>query len=239
MYTITLKKGFNLDDAMEILGENALFSSESPGGLDEIVVKDTTFTHLSFIEKVEPYGSEINWEEQWELYGPGFKEGLLTLEVENSSIRMRAGPGFGNLSHPTTCLMLEIMPDYVKNKIVFDIGTGSGVLALAAHSLNAKKVYACDIDDEAVAHAQENAELNQFKIIFDEVPVGADVTLLNMIWSEQKQALESYPDLKGVLISSGILEEGESEYLQFAEEKGWKCEARFVKEGWMAFVFTV
>lgn len=45
--------------------------------------------------------------------------------------------------------------------IVFDVGTGSGVLAVAAAKLGAKKVYAVDIDQTAVRMARENVEINE------------------------------------------------------------------------------
>ena len=180
----------------------------------------------------------IDWEAQWALHAPGFQNGFLEVKVADITFKMKPGPGFGNLSHPTTCLMLELMPALIPGKIVLDIGTGSGILALAACALGAKAVMACDIDPFAIEHAQENASLNNFTLNFD-CKTPPEVTLLNMIWSEQKQALASLPHIKGLLLTSGLLQEQEKEYLHYAKENGWKLLTKKEKEGWLAFLFEM
>ena len=81
-------------------------------------------------------------------------------------LRMVDGPAFGTGLHPTTALCLEALDDELtawppeQPKRVLDVGTGSGVLALAALASGVPRVVAIDIDADAVRIAAENARLN-------------------------------------------------------------------------------
>ncbi len=55
-------------------------------------------------------------------------------------------------------------PETVQNKCVVDIGAGSGIVAIAAAKAGAHKVFACDIDSDALCAAKHNAALNQVEI---------------------------------------------------------------------------
>ena len=124
---------------------------------------------------------------------------------------MKPGPGFGDLSHPTTNLMLKLMPNYVKGKDVIDIGCGSGVLSIAAYLMGARSVRGIDICPEAVTHAQENAQLNRCDISFSTEPltrINNNLILINMISSEQRPVWEGIETCDASLcIASGFLEE--------------------------------
>jgi ribosomal protein L11 methyltransferase len=82
------------------------------------------------------------------------------------ALRMIDGPAFGTGLHPTTVLCLEALDDELtawppdQPKRVLDVGTGSGVLALAALASGVPRVVAIDIDADAVRVAAENARLN-------------------------------------------------------------------------------
>lgn len=230
-----LKPGSNVDFLIETLGDIVLYSVED-GDRVEVFVTDDEASH-PFVEAYEAFVlPEIDWEADWKAHTE-LKEGVLEIPVGDDSIKMRPGPGFGNLTHSTTRLMLEGMEGLCKNKTVFDIGTGSGILALAAKKLGAKKVWAVDIDEGAVQHAKDNAMLNGLEVIFEAPEEEADLVLLNMIFSEQKEALKAYPFKGGKLLTSGLLKEEEKEYLKFAKEMGWKHLLIVEKEGWLSFLF--
>lgn len=82
------------------------------------------------------------------------------------TLRMIDGPAFGTGLHPTTALCLEALDDELtawppdQPKRLLDVGTGSGVLALAALAASVPSVVAIDIDADAVRVAAENARLN-------------------------------------------------------------------------------
>ena len=68
---------------------------------------------------------------------------------------------FGTGSHPTTQLCLAALEDYVQPGMsVADIGTGSGILAIAAAKLGASPVVATDIEPPSVQIAADNAGVN-------------------------------------------------------------------------------
>lgn len=234
MFLIKLKNGFDVDQAvedLEIEGVKVIWSTEEQG-LSEIVVDDI-WGDWPFVQTIESYEPEtVDWEKQWKEFAPAIMEGI---NVGTWMIKMKPGPGFGNLSHPTTVLMLELMEGEVEGKCVVDIGCGSGILGLAAIAMNASEVWAVDIDEQALEHAKANAELNEMTMNFG-IPENGEVFLMNMILSEQKEALKTIP-LQGLLIVSGILDE--KEYLEFAKDKGWKLEKKKEKEGWLAFTFRL
>ena len=142
----------------------------------------------------------IDWDEQWALHAPNFFNGFAHVFLkhygkDDLSFKLAPGAGFGDLSHPTTQLMLHLMPKRITSPII-DIGCGSGVLSLAAKLLGAPEVFGIDISEEAVSHAQENRMLNQLDCIFAKtlprIPQGP-LLLMNMISSEQKVAWEISP----------------------------------------------
>jgi ribosomal protein L11 methyltransferase len=87
-------------------------------------------------------------------------------DADANTLRMIDGPAFGTGLHPTTALCLEALDDELsawppdQPKCVLDVGTGSGVLALAALASGVPSVVAVDIDADAVRVAAENARLN-------------------------------------------------------------------------------
>ena len=90
---------------------------------------------------------------EWEDYHPAFTDQKL--------IRLDPGLAFGTGGHTTTQLVLLAMERaIVKPMSVLDVGTGSGILAIAASKLGASHVLGTDISDEAVTAAKENIALN-------------------------------------------------------------------------------
>ena len=69
---------------------------------------------------------------------------------------------FGSGAHATTQLMLKLMKSCINhNQKILDIGTGSGILSIAAAKLGVSKIFACDIDPVAVFTAKVNASINK------------------------------------------------------------------------------
>jgi ribosomal protein L11 methyltransferase len=80
---------------------------------------------------------------------------------ERIVIRIEPGMAFGTGTHETTRLCLEAIEKHFGGASFLDVGTGTGILAIAAAKLNpAARVEACDTDAEAVGIARENARLN-------------------------------------------------------------------------------
>ena len=114
--------------------------------------------------------AETDWSENWKKYYKPFRAGR-HLVVKPSWEKWDAQPGdlivemdpgmaFGTGTHETTALCVEMMEEYYRGGRLVDVGTGSGILAIAAARLGAEKITAVDIDPDAVRVAQENAALN-------------------------------------------------------------------------------
>lgn len=85
-----------------------------------------------------------------------------TPESDELIIELDPGRAFGTGSHPTTSLCLKLMEENIKEgDSVIDVGTGSGILMIAADRLGASEIYGTDIDELAVESAKENLELNK------------------------------------------------------------------------------
>ncbi|HEX2579323.1 MAG TPA: 50S ribosomal protein L11 methyltransferase [Rhabdochlamydiaceae bacterium] len=189
------------------------------------------------------------WGKQWELFAPNFKNGKAHIDLTPyrcpEILQLYPGPGFGDLSHPTTRIVLTLMQPYIENQTILDIGCGSGILSLAAAAMGASKVYGYDIDPEAVEHAKKNATLSRFqkKIHFSanapqKIPA---VLLINMISSEQAQAWSAIEDRippSAILITSGILKENAVEYLDWRLRQGWEKQKQLIEKDWIGFVFA-
>ena len=135
-----------------------------------------------------------------------------------------AGPTFGHGGHPTTAMALELLADTVRpGHRVLDVGTGSGVLAVAAAALGAEPVVAIDIDPATVDVALANASSNGVTITVGLVPVSAtpglignhlfDVLVANVLLPAHRELAGSMAGVLapgGVLITAGYLAEDEA-----------------------------
>ncbi len=126
-------------------------------------------------------------------------------------IRLDPGMAFGTGQHPTTLLCLRALEDLLRPGMdVLDLGTGSGILALAAASLGAASVLALDIDPQAAAVARENVRLNGLEAVvrveeggLAEAPTAAfDLAMANI---SAAVIVEGAPALAGVLRPAGVL----------------------------------
>lgn len=259
-----IKDNVTVDDAwqeLEYAGFPLLYSSEDMGGQKEIygylpssLSLEALSGKLASISSISPTTLQIDWTEQWALHSPEFQGGQVQVDLHGLGVKrilyLQPGPGFGDLSHPTTCLVMKLMQRRIRDRHIIDIGTGSGILALTAVAMGAKSVTAIDIEPDALAHAQKNASLNQMagKIHFClpqdfalEKSVSEVVVLMNMIRSEQKQAWESLPalhHLPGESLVSGVLSQEESKYLQQTKAWGWILKEEIEEKGWVAFCFN-
>lgn len=140
-------------------------------------------------------------------------------------LRIDPGMAFGTGGHETTRLCLELLEQVMeKNDLkvapsLLDLGTGSGILAMAASLLGAGRILALDIDPDAVDVARENLVLNQLseRIECGTVPLESlterfDIILANILAEELVRLapfLTERLNSGGALILSGILAEKE------------------------------
>ena len=183
----------------------------------------------------------VNWDEQWALFAENFYDGKAHIDLGKKTLLLAPGPGFGDLSHPTTSLMLEMMHSEVPGESVLDIGTGSGILSLAALLLGARSAHGIDIDPDALLHAKKNNALNGLNARFSKIlpkTLPPSIALMNMILSEQRAAFSPRANQTAKRwITSGILEAQEGEYLAQTSAWGWTLRSKHQSSEWLGFVF--
>ena len=144
----------------------------------------------------------------WEPFAP--EPGDLIIELD-------PGMAFGTGTHPTTRLCLEALEKLGHPGEVLDVGTGSGILAMAAARLGARRVVGTDIDPDAVEVARENCAMNGVTVELvttplAEIPGRFDVVLANILAEDLVRMaadLTAKVAHDGFLILSGILVERE------------------------------
>ncbi len=138
-------------------------------------------------------------------------------EPDTACMTLDPGLAFGTGTHPTTELCLEWLAENdIKGKTFIDYGCGSGILAIAAALLGAEKVFAVDIDPQALTATYDNAVKNnvQSQIIISDAdefsPILADILIANILAQplmELSEYLSKMVKTNGQLILSGILKE--------------------------------
>ncbi|GAB7218712.1 50S ribosomal protein L11 methyltransferase [Vibrio comitans] len=171
----------------------------------------------NFAHKVEQL-EDKDWEREWmdNFHPMKFGERLWVCpswreipEPDAVNVMLDPGLAFGTGTHPTTSLCLEWLEGLdLEGKTVIDFGCGSGILAIAAIKLGAKKVVGIDIDPQAIIASQANAERNGVKdqielYLPQDQPENliADVVVANILAGPLR-------DLSGV-IKSLVKDEGE------------------------------
>lgn len=181
-------------------------------------------------------GKSLVIKPSWEKYAP--KEGEHVIEID-------PGMAFGTGTHHTTNMMMERLEKVITpDSTVFDVGTGSGILAIAAAMLGAKSVKAVDIDGVAVRVAKENVADNglsdQIEVREGDLLHGtegkADVIIANIIADIVIMLLQDIPQKlndNGVLLASGIIEERMPDVEAAAQAQGLYVDAVDHRGGWV------
>jgi ribosomal protein L11 methyltransferase len=193
----------------------------------------STLDHLSFLRPIEPLTvrqvADADWANAWKEHYHVLRVGRRLVVVpswrehaampDDVVLRLDPGMAFGTGLHPTTRMCLKRLEDVIRpGMAVLDVGTGSGILAIAAARLGAATVLAVETDPVAVKAAHDNVALNDLAATITvregTVPSPAleqfDVAVANIIARviiELAGHLAACVRPGGVLIASGIIAE--------------------------------
>jgi ribosomal protein L11 methyltransferase len=248
-----------------------------PQSLKESEVVENVQRYLSELERlgidigkgeVISQGIEsIDWSSNWKQYFKPFRVGERfvlkpsweTFDRYPSDLVIEIDPGmaFGTGLHASTRLALTLLERYVKKGTrVLDVGTGSGILSIAAARLGAIYVLGVDADAEAVAIARENVRINALEIdradsiqqriellvgSIDTLPITGQFECIVMN-IRPNIVLPLLPYVKvflqtgGTIIISGILEEESTEFLHDIRAFDLIVQNYLVEDGWIAYV---
>jgi len=167
------------------------------------------------------------------------------------SIVIEPGRAFGTGHHGSTegCLTLldEAIAD-TRPERVLDIGTGTGILAVAAVSLGVGSVVALDVDPDAVAAARVNASRNGCAGRIELLMAGPEslrgvppfpLVLANLLAHTHLALAPHYRRLAapgGALILGGILEHEDTDVIAALDAAGFALRGRLVAEGWSSLL---
>lgn len=178
---------------------------------------------------------------EWEDYKPAFPDQKL--------IKLDPGLAFGTGNHKTTQLaMMGLERAMIKPQTGVDVGTGSGILAIAASKLGASQVLATDISDESMTAAKENSALNditnielQKTSLLQDVKGKFDIIVANIlaeILLDLIPQMDEHLNENGQVIFSGI------DYLQLPKiekalaENGFKIDLTMKQGRWIGLGIT-
>ncbi len=182
-------------------------------------------------------GSHLVVKPTWEAYEPQAGDVLIELDP---------GMAFGTGTHETTGMCMELLEKHLQSGMrVMDVGTGSGILAIAAAKLGAKPVLAIDIDPDAVKVAKENVALNgvgePVRVVCGDLVKGesmaCDLAVANIVADAicmLAEPLTRHLQKGGLLLCSGIIREREADVLAAAQKAGYTLKDRLIKGEWVA-----
>lgn len=203
--------------------------------------------------------AEEDWAESWKShYKPihvtenlVIKPSWFEKSEDTNTVEILLDPGmaFGSGTHETTRLCLQLLEKYVsKNSKVVDVGTGSGVLAIAASKLGAQSVYGVDLDEMAVIRARENVILNECDVLLecnnlmdgvatlDWHPNLIIANILAPIIVGMLGEVQSVLSVGDVFICSGIINEEKEMVLDALGVHGFEIIEILEENGWIAIV---
>ena len=205
------------------------------------------------VRKIEETNWQEAWKDQFTLLRVGrrlvIKPPWIPYEARDSELVLEIDPGlaFGTGHHPTTQMVLEelerLSPAGMR---VLDVGTGSGVLSIAAARLGAMKVTALDVDPTAVRMARRAIRANK---VADRVSLGrgslphslapADAFHLALANISGKVISNLAPEILrclgpgGILVTGGFLDKQEEQVAQRLRDVGFCIGNRHAMEDWV------
>lgn len=176
----------------------------------------------------------------WEDYTPVSSDELI--------IELDPGMAFGTGTHPTTVMCIQALERTVTpGDLVVDVGTGSGVLSIAAALLDAKRIQSLDLDEVAVQSAKQNVELNnvQDKVsvsqgnLLDGVNEQADIVVANILAEVIMRFTDDVAKVVkpgGFFIASGIIQTKKQDVKEAIIASGFTVEETILMEDWVAII---
>ena len=202
---------------------------------------------------------EQDWEVEWRrFFAPVWATerivvhpSWIPVEIAEGQIAVRIDPkmAFGTGAHESTQLCLQALESYLRSGArCLDLGTGSGILSIAAALLGAGPVLAVDIDEKAVTNARENLAHNRIGSEQVEVRLGGVETVAERSFDLVLANIQSHvlrpllTSLRGLLAAdgrvafSGLLAREEAAFCRWATAAKLEVDTILAKEAWICVV---
>lgn len=232
--------------------------NENPAEAVSFIKERLEYSNISYT--LETVGcKEEDWANNWKKYFKPFSVGKKLYinplwvaspeKTDRAVLTIEPGAAFGTGSHDTTRLCLETLDEKIgENDTVLDLGSGSGILAIASLLLGAKLAVGVDIDPLAVKTAKENGELNGFfepRLTFicgdltEKVTGKYSVVVANIVADVIiyfSKFVKNFMTEDGVFITSGIIDSRAEEVAAALEANGLVITKRRESGGWVSFI---
>lgn len=175
----------------------------------------------------------------------GSDEQATTFQSGKERIVMRAVKAFGSGQHATTLASLRVLERLPVGRTFLDVGTGTGILAIAAAKLGYTDVLATDIEATACQDAEINRSANQVAMSIYEgslpplertPPDGFDVIVCNILPPVVNQLIVDFRRLlhpEGALVLAGFHEANLTAVLSDCEQHGFILQEQIDERGWL------
>ena len=240
--------------------ENNLSAYIDQEHFDENTLKKVLSKHLDSSYKKYDISvlEDKNWNEEWEKnFNPVEIDDQIIIRAEFHEVKktfpfeiiINPKMSFGTGHHETTCLMLknQLTMDH-QNKSLLDVGTGTGILAIMAGKLGARKITVTDIDNWSINNCKENFLLNKCQDI--DIKQGSietlnikdkyDIILANINRNILLHDIPYYAELlapDGYLILSGFYDSDIVTITVLCERNGLNSKNCLMKNNWACLTF--
>ncbi len=258
-------------ELIDLVHAKSIFvSTVVPAGPEAEEMQQRIAQGLWWLSRLHPVGEPViatledkDWQEAWKTHYVTFRVGrrivIQPVWEEGSAgvagditLRLNPGMAFGTGLHPSTQLCLACLENFLQaGDQLLDVGTGSGILAIASLKLGAREVVATDTDALALQVAAENAEHNGLQAQLGqtlqlchtpELPTSKfDVIVVNILPDVichllQERSLLARAKPGAVLILSGIIEARAQEVADALMTQGGRLVERQSQGDWIALV---
>jgi ribosomal protein L11 methyltransferase len=260
----------------ELSGESVAGVWERPAPDPQLTRLVLYFTHRSNLDRIETVVRTIfervqrqapamsravveerDWTEEWKKSYASFpiadsffvipSWAAATCPEDRLPIRIDPGQAFGTGTHETTQLTMQALERWVEpSHTVLDVGTGSGILAIASRLLGAKPVFACDIDPVAADIARANIDRNAERDVYtfcgslDAVKSNCVNLLLGNLTADVIRNL--FPEfdrvlrVHGIAILSGILRDQDEDIREIIDRHHFNVFEEITQGEWLVLI---
>lgn len=264
----------SLEQQMQGISQIRLYLEDKPGALEEVAALQERLQQFRRQHSSEDFGpltitvqnmQDEDWENNWKQYYQPIPVGKRLLVIpqwlspENEEHRLSVilDPGmiFGTGAHASTQMCLAALETLVQGgEQVLDLGSGSGILSIAALRLGARHATGVDIDPKAEDIARENAAMNdldgsQFTAVTGDVigdsqmparlGTGYDLVLANIVADviiPLAPVVPTYLKAGGHFLCSGVLETRLDEVARAITQAGLTITAQFQQQDWCCLI---
>lgn len=202
---------------------------------------------------------DVDWNQEWKKhYSPiNVTHDLVIIPSwqkekyqKDPRIKIYINPGmaFGTGDHPTTILTLQaLLMTFQKGDQVFDIGSGSGILSIAAAKIGAREVQASDVDESTLENAEENLRLNQVEgevvlsigDLLNNQKQKADLIVANILAEVHFKLipqLKAHLNPQGRVILGGIINDKLASVIEILQDNNFVVKEKLMMKEWVTLI---